>query len=154
MIYPHMVTRLLVSLMALAVPLRALPAQDTAAAPVPAPAAPPAPRPPKSSSTQITGDDIDKVRASVANAYDAVKLLRPRWLRTDVLRLPGGSASGSDMQMQRIHVFMDDRDMGDLDYLRSIPAGQIFTLRFMSMAEVGARFGPSSGPGIVVTLKR
>jgi hypothetical protein len=80
-----------------------------------------------------------------------VKLLRPRWLRTDVLRLPGAH---SDMQSQRIHVFVDDRDMGDLEYLRSIPAGQIFTLRFMSMAEVGARFGPSAGPGIVVTLKR
>lgn len=149
-----MIARLLVPLIALALPLGALPAQDTAAAPVPAPAPPPAPRPPKSSSTQITAEDIEKVRGSVANAYDAVKLLRPRWLRTDVLRLPGGSASGSDMQMQRIHVFVDDRDMGDLEYLRSIPAGAVFTLRFMSMAEVGARFGPSSGPGIVVTLKR
>lgn len=128
------------------------PAPPPVAQPKPLPApVPPEPRPPKSSSTLLTAADIDNVRSSVANGYDAVKLLRPRWLRTDVLRLPGARG---DMQQQRIHVYVDDRDMGDLEYLRAIPAGAIYTLRFMSMAEVGARFGPASGPGIVVTLKR
>src|SRR6266516_4706266 len=32
-------------------------------------------------------------------------------------------------------------------------ADRISTLKFLSMTEVGARFGPSLGPGIVVTLK-
>jgi len=144
-----MITRLLVLLIALGLGIRTLPAQQDSAAP----AAPTVPRPPKSSSTLITTDDIERIRSSIANAYDAVKLLRPRWLRTDVLRLPGGSRGG-DMRMQQVHVYMDDRDVGDLNYLRSIPADHIFTLRFMSLAEVGARFGPASGPGIVVTLKR
>jgi len=159
MIFPDMITRSVVPLIALALTVGVLPAQEPAppAPPqAPAPPAPPPPaaeaRPPKSSSTLITADDIDNVRSSIANGYDAVKLLRPRWLRTDVLRLPSGSRGA--MRRQEIHVFMDDRDMGDLDYLRSIPADHIFTLRFMSMAEVGARFGPASGPGIVVTLKR
>jgi hypothetical protein len=145
-----MITRLLVPFIALGLGIRTLPAQQADSA---APAAPTVPRPPKSSSTLITTDDIERIRSSIANAYDAVKLLRPRWLRTDVLRLPGRSRGG-DMRMQQVHVYMDDRDMGDLNYLRSIPADHIFTLRFMSMAEVGARFGPASGPGIVVTLKR
>lgn len=138
-----MIRRLTVPLitLALAVPLRAQEADGAV----------PPPRPPKSSSTLITAGNIEEVRPAVANAYDAVKLLRPRWLRRDVLRLPGRSGG---MQMQQIHIFMDDRDVGDLDYLRSIPAEQIFTLRFMSLAEVGARYGPASGPGIVVTLKR
>jgi hypothetical protein len=137
-----MIRRLLVPLCVLALAAPALAAQDTAPRP---------PRPPKSSSTLITSDDIDDVRSSVANGYDAVKLLRPRWLRTDVLRLPGARGT---LQRQEVHVFLDDRDMGDLEYLRSIPADHIFTLRFMSMAEVGARFGPTNGPGIVVTLRR
>jgi len=124
----------------------ALPAQTDSAA------APPKPRPPKSSSSLITEDDIDNVRGSVASAYDVVKLLRPRWLRQDVLRLPG--KSGSDMQQQTIQVYMDDREVGNLDYLRLISADQIYTLKYMSLAEVGARFGPANGPGIVVTLRR
>jgi hypothetical protein len=68
-----------------------------------------------------------------------------------VLRLP---RSGNEMQMQQVHVYLDDRDMGGLDFLTSIPAERVFTLRYMSMAEAGARFGPTDGPGIVVTLKR
>jgi hypothetical protein len=141
-----MIGRLLVPLFALTLAVSVVEAQkaDSAGLPVP--------RPPKSSSTLITSGDVERIRSSIANAYDAVKLLRPRWLRTDVLRLPSGSRR--DMQMQQIHVYMDDRDMGDLDYLRAIPADHIFTLRFMSTAEVGARYGPAAGPGIVVTLKR
>jgi hypothetical protein len=122
----------------------ALPAQNDSAASQP--------RPPKSSSSLITEDDVDKVSGSVASAYDVVRLLRPRWLRPDVLRLPG--KSGQSGQLQTIRVYMDGREVGDLDYLRLISADQIYTLKFMTLTEVGARFGPSDGPGIVVTLRR
>jgi hypothetical protein len=105
---------------------------------------------PKSSSTLITADEIDQARPNVGTAFDAVQLLRPRWFRArDVLALP----AGNEMQMAQVHVYMDDRDMGDVEYLKSIPADRIYTLRYMSTTEVGARYGPSSGPGIVVTLK-
>jgi len=110
----------------------------------------PAPRPPKSSSTLITEDDIDKVRATAGSAYDVVRLLRPRWLRQRQPMLP--PTEGSTMQ-QELQVFVDDHEMGGLDFLRSLPAEQVYTLRFLSVAEVGARYGPSSGPGIVVTLR-
>ena len=91
------------------------------------------------------------MRGSVSSAYDVIKLLRPRWLRTEILRLPG--TSGQGMQQQTIQVYMDDREVGNLDYLRLISPDQIYTLKYMSLAEVGARFVPSNGPGIVVTLK-
>ena len=109
-------------------------------------------RPPKSSSTLITEAEIERARPTVGNAYDVVQSLRPRWLRTrdDVGVL--GQARG-DMQLTRIHVYMDDREVGDLEFLRSIPAEHVFTLRYVSTNEAGSRFGPSSGPGIVVTLK-
>jgi hypothetical protein len=114
-------------------------------------APPPPPRPPKSSSTLITEDDIDQVGSSVANAFDVVRLLRPRWLRQTPTMLP--PRQGSSSQMQDLHVYVDDHEMGGLDFLRSLPAEQIYTLRFLSVTEIGARYGPSSGPGIVVTLR-
>jgi hypothetical protein len=71
-----------------------------------------------------------------------------------MVQLPGnGYNGGNDPQMAEVHVYIDDRDKGDLDYLKTIPAELILSLKFMSMTEVGARFGPSLGPGIVVTLK-
>ena len=121
-----------------------LPAQQTDSAA-------PAPRPPKSSSTLINEDDIDNVRATAGSAYDVVRLLRPRWLRQRSPMLP--PREGSTMQ-QEFHVYVDDHEMGGLDFLRSLPAEQVYTLRFLSVAEVGARYGPSGGPGIVVTLRR
>jgi len=62
-------------------------------------------------------------------------------------------SAGSDARMAEIHVYMEDRDKGDVEFLKTIPAELIFSLKYMSMTEVGVRFGPSSGPGIVVTLK-
>ena len=107
---------------------------------------------PKSSSNLITAEEIE--RAHVNNAFEAVQLLRPRWLRVrEVLSLPG-SGEGDNMQMQQIHVYIDERDKGDVEFLRTIPVETIYTLRYMSTNEVGARYGPSSGPGIVVTFKR
>jgi hypothetical protein len=107
---------------------------------------------PKSSSTLITEEEIDRARPNVGNAFDVVQLLRPRWLRArEMVQLPG--EGGTDPQMAQVHVYMDDRDKGDVEFLKTIPADLIATLKFMSMTEVGARFGPSSGPGIVVTLK-
>jgi hypothetical protein len=110
---------------------------------------------PKSSSTLITQEDIERVRPNVGNAFDIVQLLRPRWLRArEMVQLPGNAYNGgTDPQMAEIHVYIDDRDKGDLDYLKTIPAELIYSLKYMSMTEVGARFGPSLGPGIVVTLK-
>lgn len=107
----------------------------------------------KSSSTLITEDEIEHARPNVGNAYDVVQLLRPRWLgrAREMVTLPG---VGTDARMAEIHVYMDDRDKGDVEFLKTIPAELIYSLKFMSMTEVGARFGPSSGPGIVVTLKR
>jgi hypothetical protein len=111
---------------------------------------------PKSSSTLITEAEIDRARPNVGNAFDIVQLLRPRWLRArEMVQLPGnGYNGGSDPQMAQIHVYIDDRDKGDIDFLKTIPADLVESLKFMSMTEVGARFGPSLGPGIVVTFRR
>jgi len=106
----------------------------------------------KSSSTLITEEEIEHARPSVGNAFDVVQTLRPRWLvrAREIRTLPG---PGTDVRMSEVHIYLDDRDRGDVDFLKTIPAELIYSLKFMSTTEVGARFGPSSGPGIVVTLK-
>ena len=146
-----MPTAWLGSVVLLTIAASALPAQraDTVAPP-------PAPRPPKSSSTQITAEDIEKVRASVASAFDAVQLLRPRWLKKsyDTMRDPGVPPGNLYMRAAEIWVFMDDHEMGGLNYLKALPAEQVFTLKFLRVNEVSARYGLENAPGIVVTLKQ
>src|SRR3954462_6622410 len=104
-------------------------------------------RPPKSSSTLLISAEIE--RTGVGNAFDAVQRLRPRWLRArEVLSLDNNAP-----RMARIRVYIDDRDQGDLEYLKTIPAERILTLEFVSVNEAGARYGPSEGPGIGVDFK-
>ena len=107
---------------------------------------------PKGNSTLITQEEIENARPNVGNAFDVVQLLRPRWLgrAREVLTLPG---PGTDVRMSEVHIYVEDRDRGDVEFLKTIPAELVYSLKFMSTTEVGARFGPSSGPGIVVTLK-
>jgi len=107
---------------------------------------------PKGNSTLITQEEIENARPNVGNAFDVVQLLRPRWLgrAREVLTLPG---PGTDARMSEVHIYVEDRDRGDVEFLKTIPAELVYSLKFMSTTEVGARFGPSSGPGIVVTLK-
>lgn len=158
-----MTTPWLASFIALTVVATALPAQQPDSAPhppapapgpppPPPPPPPPKPRPPKSSSSLITTEDIERVRSSAANGYEIVQMLRPQWLRTprNMLNLPGATAGDTGPEFS---VFVDDHEMGGLNYLKSVPADQIYTLRFMTMSEVGARYGPTNGPGIVVTFK-
>ena len=143
-----MTTPSLVALVILAVAVPALSAQATDSSPPP-------PRPPKSSSTLITAEEIERVRPSVASAYDAVQLLRPRWLKKshDIMSDPGVPAGNLYMRAAEVWVFVDDHEMGGLNYLKALPAEQVYTLKFLRVNEVSARYGLENAPGIVVTLR-
>ena len=52
-----------------------------------------------------------------------------------------------------MRVYHNDHEMGGLAFLQSLPANQIYTLQFLSVAEVGVRYGPTNSSGIVVTLR-
>jgi len=94
----------------------------------------------------ISANEIAKAGAIVTSAFDAVNALRPRWLQAP-------RELGTQGRMPRIHVYQDDRDMGGLEYLKTIPADNVATLRWYSANEAGSRFGPSEGPVIEVLLK-
>ena len=100
----------------------------------------------------ITAEEIERARSTVSSAFDAVERLRPRWLQAprEVVELGG---SNSDVRLARLHVYQDDRDMGSVDYLKTIPAERVFTISWLSMTEAGVRFGPSEGPVLVVKMK-
>ena len=128
-------------------PLSAQRTDTTTAAPLP----PPPPPPPKSSSRQITEEDIERLGSSAANAYDVVQALRPQWLRqrNEIMSRPGSGPAATS----QFSVFVNDHEMGGLNFLRALPAEQVYSMRFLTMNEVGARYGPTSGPGIIVVLR-
>jgi len=108
-------------------------------------------RPPRQRSV-ITQEEIRE--ANVGNAFDAVQQLRPRFLQARELialpRTPGSTASAP-----LVYVYVNDVEMGGVDYLKNIPAELVEEIRYLDSIEAGNRFGASDGRvAIAVTLKR
>jgi hypothetical protein len=103
-------------------------------------------------SSVITAAEIDQVRPTVGTAYDAIRMLRPQWLRSREVVLSG--REDDPVQSARLHVHLNDVDVGGVDHLRTIPAERVQELRWLSANEAGSRYGPTDGPAIVVTLKK
>jgi hypothetical protein len=102
----------------------------------------------------ITAEEIQRAGSSVSSAFDAVERLRPRWLQPPREQMePSGASQDAAVRLAQLHVYQEDRDMGSVDYLKTIPAERIFTISWLSMTEAGVRFGPSEGPVLVVKMK-
>jgi hypothetical protein len=101
----------------------------------------------------ITAEEIDRMKGKGGTAYDAVESLRPRWLKVRDVYLEAG-ADGGIVKAEVPHVYLNDVDAGDVDYLKTIPAERVAELRWLSANQAASRYGPANSPGIVVTLKR
>ncbi len=102
----------------------------------------------------LTGEEIERAKGNISTAYEAVEILRPRWLqRHELARIPG--TPQEPLQDTSIRVFLNDHDMGPADYLKTISAGAILEMRWLSANEAASRYGASGGQAaIAVTLKR
>jgi hypothetical protein len=100
----------------------------------------------------LTAEEIERSLGRGGTAFDVVQSLRPRWLRAhEVLLTPSPDAPITE---QGPHVYMNDVDQGDAEYLKTIPAELIAEMRWLSANQAASRYGPTSNPGIVVALKR
>jgi len=94
-------------------------------------------------------------RAEVTTAYDAVARLRPMWLNPhDMVFRPSGEA-GQAVQPAQVRVYLNDFNVGDIDYLKSVAAETVQEMRFLSQNETASRYGPTEGQvAIVLILKK
>ncbi len=97
--------------------------------------------------------------AQTTTAYDAVSRLRPMWFHPSEVTFQstgtsGGTASGS-VQNAPLRVYVNDFNVGDIDYLKSVSAESVQEMRFLSQTETASRYGPTDGQvAIVLTLKK
>lgn len=95
---------------------------------------------PRGSANRIILEELEPVQQ--LDAYDAVRRLRPMWLRAR-----GGAAP---------QVLVDgNRQPGGLDALRSIRSSEIQEMRYLSASDATTRFGTGfDGGAILVTTRR
>src|SRR5215204_5962711 len=93
-----------------------------------------------SRSDTITVDDLRA--ANSTNLYDAVRTIRPNWLR---------ARSPNSFQNQgQVQVYFDDTRIGGVDNLRSIPTQGIAYIRWFDPISASSRWGLDHEQGAIV----
>lgn len=94
----------------------------------------------------ITQDEIGRI--SAANAYDAVQMLRPSFLRAR--GVPSAASGMPDVAI----VYLDGMKMGDIHQLQRIPSLGIVTIRYVNAIEANQRFGRGHEGGAILVETR
>ncbi|HYT98824.1 MAG TPA: hypothetical protein VEK85_00510 [Gemmatimonadales bacterium] len=105
-------------------------------------------------SNVLTAEEIERAKPNGGSAFEIVETLRPRWLQVrELSRLPG--TAGEPLKSTPVYVYVNDVNMGSVDYLKTIPAETVLEMRWLSANETAGRYGPTDGQAaIVVKLKR
>ncbi len=91
--------------------------------------------PPRRSGNLITAEEMQQT-AIGSDAYQVIERLRPAWLR---VRSGVGAAV----------VFLNGQRYGDLDSMRTIPAGDLDSARLLSAADATTLYGTGYPAGII-----
>ena len=94
----------------------------------------------------ITQDEIARVTAG--NAYDAVQMLRPAFLRAR--GVPSTVSGMPDLAI----VYLDGMKMGDVGQLQRIPTVGIVSIRYISAIEANQRYGRGHEGGAIIVDTR
>ena len=84
------------------------------------------------------------------NMYTVVNSLRANWIVTPL----GASGVGSTAATAPTTVYLDGRELGGVDFLRSVPAESIELARFFSMTQAQAKFGMRSASPVIELISR
>ncbi len=95
----------------------------------------------------ITAEEL--ATTSELNAYDAVRRLRPMWLRMR------GPVSLSLQERAGVRIYVNGTRRGQIDELRAFQATDIESITYLSAPEATTRFGIDHSDGaILVVLRR
>ena len=103
----------------------------------------------------ITRVDIDEAGNAVTNADDAVRRLRPQWLRGPMGRSASSGADGNRGESATEPIlYIDERRQPNLDQLRTVQAAAIEELKFMDQNRAIQMLGPGHEAGAIMLKTR
>jgi hypothetical protein len=116
-------------------------AQDSAAV---------AKKPPRRDPSVISAEEIAQAPQSIRDAYELVKMLRPRFFeRHSVSRIGQNPIWGEGPG-----VVFDDTPRGGIDNLRNIPLTSIREIRYLNGPDASNRYGSDFHAGAIVVTGR
>ena len=94
----------------------------------------------------ITADEL--TASTATDLYEAMRLLRPTWLRSRGPLSLHGSVSALPI------VYVDGHRMGDVSWLVSIPALSVAEARFLSSSDATTRWGTGHASGAILVVTK
>lgn len=99
----------------------------------------------------ITAEEI--ASANVADAYEAVKRLRSRWLQSR--GFASSEQHAGDATVEPVPVaYLDDVRLGALDELQGVPVGDILEIRYHRPSEATQRWGTGHQNGVIQVVRK
>ncbi len=92
----------------------------------------------------VTGEQLGETQQT--SVYDALRQLRPRWLRAR----GGGGATGT----LTVNVYIGSQRMGTVDFLRTLDVQGVREVRFLTGSEATTMFGTDNAGGVIVITRR
>jgi hypothetical protein len=102
----------------------------------------------------ITRVDIDEAGNAVTNADDAVRRLRPQWLRGPMGRSATSGMDGQGGTATEAVLYIDDRRQPNLEQLRTVQAASIEELKYMDQNRAIQMLGPGHEAGAIMLKTR
>ncbi len=91
----------------------------------------------------VTGEQLAETQQT--SVYDALRLLRPRWLRAR----GGGGAT----RTLTVNVYMASQRMGTVEFLRTLDTQGVRELRYYTGSEATTMFGTDNAGGAIVITR-
>jgi len=94
----------------------------------------------------ITTEEI--VASQTTNVYDAIKNLRPMFLRSR------GQTTFDPSIVQTAVVFVDGQRFGSVETLRTMPVVQVTSIRFLTASDATTKYGTGYTAGVIEVSTR
>jgi len=92
----------------------------------------------------LTAEDLANANMGSYNAFEAVRRLRPMWMR------PGGIRNSANPAGYYPHVFVDGAPYGPMESLRGFRANDIHEMRYINPTDATLRYGGQYQGGVIL----
>lgn len=108
---------------------------------------------PRGDRNRLTRVEIDEAGTGIITARDAVRLLRPQWLRPPMGRVASSNMGSETGAATQVVVYIDDLRQPDLESsLVTVPAAKIVEIRYLDQNRAMQQRGPGHEAGVIEVI--
>jgi hypothetical protein len=104
---------------------------------------------PKSDRNHITKEELAEAPASLDNAYDVVRLMRPQWLRTQMGRTAMANMGAGGGGATELVIYINDVRQQSIDDLKTVKASKVVDMKFLDQNRAVQMRGPGHEMGAI-----